>query len=135
MTIVLMVASGRTEPTQIRIVLEPYLESTHNDISKYKEVSKIKLDYDADLNWIRPLAETPIAIKEYVLGLIKEEKIKAALKAYMSKRAVKRRKVAAQTVNFNGPINGGTINNISNSKVHCTNDVGFFFFDISGSNY
>ncbi|RCH79175.1 hypothetical protein CU098_003203, partial [Rhizopus stolonifer] len=102
---------------------ESYFESTHNDISKYKQVSKIKTDYDADLNWIRQLAETPVAIKEYVLGLIKEEKPgKAALKANMSKRAIKRRKVAAQTVNFNGPINGGTINNINNSEVHCTSD-------------
>lgn len=55
---------------------ESYFESTHNDINKYKQVAKVKTDYDADLSWIRQLAETPIAIKEYAFGLIKKEKVK-----------------------------------------------------------
>ncbi|GAA5816115.1 hypothetical protein MFLAVUS_009638 [Mucor flavus] len=102
---------------------ESYFVATHNDINKYKQISKVKADYDTDLNWIHSLRDTPVAIKSYVLNLIKREKPnKAALKAAVSKRALKKRKVAEQTVIFNGPINGSTINNINHSEVRFQNN-------------
>lgn len=46
----------------------------------------------------------------------------------MFNHAMKRRKVAGQTVNFSGPISGGTINIIGNSEVDFASDGGFFVF-------
>lgn len=55
---------------------EAYFESTHKEINKFKNITKIKSDYDLDLNWITRLEEVPLEIKEYARALIKKEKVK-----------------------------------------------------------
>ncbi|PHZ12769.1 uncharacterized protein RHIMIDRAFT_136850 [Rhizopus microsporus ATCC 52813] len=52
---------------------EAYFKSTHN-INKFKNIAKVRLDYDYDLNWITRLEEVPIEIKEYARALIKKKK-------------------------------------------------------------
>ncbi|KAG1042070.1 hypothetical protein G6F43_011969 [Rhizopus delemar] len=91
---------------------------------KFKLVAQIQRDYDNDLHWITQLEEVPNTIKNYARALINKNKpSKAILKANIAKHISKRRKMTEQIVNFNGPTNGGTINNINNSNVHLSNET------------
>ncbi|ORE07688.1 hypothetical protein BCV72DRAFT_241093 [Rhizopus microsporus var. microsporus] len=91
---------------------EAYFKSTHNEINKFKNIAKVRLDYDYDLNWITRLEEVPIEIKEYARALIEK------------KKRNKKQKLAGPTVVISGNMNEGTINNnsINNSEVRFTSD-------------
>ncbi|KAG1332846.1 hypothetical protein G6F62_007045 [Rhizopus arrhizus] len=101
-----------------------YFESTHDNISKFKNVAKIQRDYDNDLHWITQLEEVPDTIKDYARVLINKNKpSKAILKANMAKHISKGRKMTEQIMNFSNPINGGTIDNINSSNVYFSNET------------
>jgi hypothetical protein len=54
-----------------------YFENTHTNINKRKQFNKVKIDYDADLNWIIQLQEASDSVREYARELLKQPKVHA----------------------------------------------------------